>query len=516
MANRWLFGWRAGRSPRPTDATNSEGAPAWALTSKEALAQYAMTGCLRDTFYAGAREQLSIVLGLCEGLDSGFLARVAVVARERGRMKDLPALLCAVLAARRDPYLEAVFARVLDTPRMLRTFVQIVRSGVAGRRSLGTRPRRLVREWFAQRGDDAVFRASVGTAPSLGDVVALAHPRPATPSRAALYARLRGRPHDASALPPLVSALEAFRRDRTRPMPDVPVEMLTALELTREHWAAIAVQATWHTTRMNLNAFARHGAFDVPGVAARVAARLADPGAIARARVQPHALLVAIASCDAGVPEPVREALGLALEQSLSNVPRLEGDVVICPDVSGSMSSPVSGRFGGTATAVRCVDVAALFTAAVVRAHPGATVLSFALEARPVPVFAEDPLPVTTRAIASRLGGGTCCSAPLAWLERHGRAPDLVVFFTDNESWADPRRPGTTETLRRWDRLRARNARARLVCVDLQPGRTTQAPGRADVLNVGGFSDAVFEAIAAFARRDSPSTWVETIERVEL
>jgi len=46
---------------------------------------------------------------------------------------------------------------------MLRTYVQILRSGVAGRKSLGTAPKRLVREWLAARDEDALFRSSVGT-----------------------------------------------------------------------------------------------------------------------------------------------------------------------------------------------------------------------------------------------------------------------------------------------------------------------------------------------------------------
>jgi hypothetical protein len=40
-------------------AINHERAPAYALGPKHALAQYAATGCLSNTFYAGAGEQLS-------------------------------------------------------------------------------------------------------------------------------------------------------------------------------------------------------------------------------------------------------------------------------------------------------------------------------------------------------------------------------------------------------------------------------------------------------------------------
>ena len=38
--------------------------------------------------------------------------------------------------------------RVIDNGKMLRTFIQIVRSGAVGRKSLGTRPKRLVQRWL--------------------------------------------------------------------------------------------------------------------------------------------------------------------------------------------------------------------------------------------------------------------------------------------------------------------------------------------------------------------------------
>ena len=61
-------------------------------------------------------------------------------------MKDMPALLCAVLASRAPGLLAEVFDRVIDDGRMLRNFVQIMRSGVVGRKSLGTLPKRLVQQ----------------------------------------------------------------------------------------------------------------------------------------------------------------------------------------------------------------------------------------------------------------------------------------------------------------------------------------------------------------------------------
>ena len=58
-------------------------------------------------------------------------------------------------------------------------------------------------------------------------------------------------------------------------------------------------------------------------------------------------------------------------------MPAIDGQVYVCPDVSGSMQSPVTGHRKGATTAVRCVDVAALVAAAILRQNPTAEVLPF-------------------------------------------------------------------------------------------------------------------------------------------
>ncbi len=55
----------------------------------------------------------------------------------------------------------------------------------------------------------------------------------------------------------------------------------------------------------------------------------------------------------------------------------------------------------------------------------------------------------------------------------------------------------------------------KLICIDLQPNQTTQAPERSDILNVRGFSDAVFEVMSAFLTSDA-GRFVTEIEATEL
>src|ERR1044072_4974334 len=293
MANQDLFKTLAGKFIPMADAVNEELAPAYAFTPKHKLAQYVATGCLNATFYASAEDQLAKVLELCKDVEAEFIARTAIFCRERSFMKDMPALLCAVLSVKDRALFETVFPRVVDNGKMLRNFVQIMRSGVTGRKSLGTAPKRLVRQWLEARDEAALFRASVGQSPSLADIVKMVHPKPQTPDREALYGYFIGRAHDADALPEVVRHFEAFKAGDTLELPDVPFRMLTAMELTTKEWTEIARRASWQTTRMNLNTFARHGVFGQPGLPELIADRLRDPAKIAKARVLPYQLMVA-------------------------------------------------------------------------------------------------------------------------------------------------------------------------------------------------------------------------------
>jgi 60 kDa SS-A/Ro ribonucleoprotein len=518
MASKTLFQSIVGRLFPRADTRNQAGGPAYSLSGEQALAQYATTGCLNATYYADAREQLAQVLVLCEKVRPEFIARVAVHAREKGGMKDMPALLAAVLAVKAPVLLARIFPRVVDTPRMLRNFVQIVRSGAAGRKSLGSLPKRLVREWLSARSDEALFRASVGQSPSLADIIKMVHPRPENPARAALYGYLIGRGKSLDSLPALVQAYEGFKADRGPEVPDVPFEMLTALALGRQHWASIAERAPWQMTRMNLNTFARHGVFKGdPRLQEIVARRLRCPDAVRKARAFPYQLLVAYRMADKAVPENVRDALQDALEVAIDNVPEFAGQVHVCLDVSGSMRSPVTGARKGATTRVQCVDVAALVAAAIARQNPGTEILPFSDDVVPGRLNPRDSVLTQAALLASLGGGGTNAGAPLALLNELEMPGDLVVYVSDNQSWIDAGAGRGTATMKEWARFKARNPRAKLALIDIQPYATTQAPDRDDILNVGGFSDGVFDVLGAFARGElGAAHWVEAIDKVEI
>jgi 60 kDa SS-A/Ro ribonucleoprotein len=323
-------------------------------------------------------------------------------------------------------------------------------------------------------------------------------------------------------LPKLVMQFEQFKAGEALDVPDLPFMLLSALPLSQEDWVSIAKNASWQTTRMNLNTFARHGVFEAHGLTDLIAARLRDAGEIERARVFPYQLLTAYRNCDAAVPEEVRNALQDAMELAVANVPSIVGEVVVCPDVSGSMKSPVTGYRAGSTTSVQCIDVAALVAASVLRKNPAATVLPFEQEVVSVDLNSRDSVMTNAARLASIGGGGTNCSAPVRLLNQRKAKADLVLFISDNESWVDSGKTGQgrgrgTALLAEWSEFRQRNPNARLVCLDVQPNHTTQAAERGDILNIGGFSDQVLGVISAFASGQLEAAhWIARIEAVEV
>jgi len=530
MANKTLFASSRGRTVPKATAVNAAGGRAYDLSAKAALARYAMTGCLSNTFYVKAEDHLDRVITLAKECDSNFLAKLAIFARKDGYMKDMPSLLMAILASRGDngrAALKAAFPQVIDNGRMVRNFVQIMRSGKLGRKSLGTGPRNLVRGFFERNKPNWLFRQmSVGQDPSGADIIKMVHPHPATPEHEALFGYLIGkgesdkRKKGYKNLPPLVQQFEAWKADRSLPAPAVDFRLLTAQPLTGEQWASIMRAGQWHFTRMNLNTAIRHGALKAdPGLEKVIADRLADAETIRKARVMPYQLLAAYKHVSSDIPRSIVDALHDAVELAVDNVPVAEGRTLVIVDVSGSMGSPVTGNNGRTSSKVRCVDVAALFSAAIVRKNRDATVLpvdtSVHLGFRPEP---RNSVLTEASTLARFGGGGTNLSLGFRHANSHRMKFDHVVVISDQESWADRYSyyGEGTGLMHEWEALRSRNPGAKLVCIDIQPGRTHQAiEGRPEILHVSGWSDAVFKVAAAFLGGDTGS-WLDVIEGMDL
>jgi 60 kDa SS-A/Ro ribonucleoprotein len=407
-----------------------------------------------------------------------------------------------------------------------------------------------------------LLSASIGERPSLRDVLRLARPTPKDNARRALFGWLTGKevekwtPATEADLPEQVQGLKAYRKAESAEAQalilgnmSVRWDLLADAAQGPLVWKAIARQMGPQALRMNLNTLLRHEVFSVwsahsvsghAHLAERdgytdstlvdyVAGRIADAAEVRRSRQFPYQFLAAYLNADESVPQKIKAALHQAAETACGNVPELPGPVLIGLDTSGSMGAAVTGNRGRGATSkMRCVDVAALFAAAILRRNPDSVVVPFDTAAYEAKVDPQDTILSLAERLAKYGGGGTDCSLPLAQANSKyaKRRFAGVVLVSDNESWAYAGRAfgygqqGATGMMQEWQKFvanqqRLGNDRPKLVCIDLQAYATTQAPEREDILNIGGFSDAVFNVVASFLSGDA-GRFVAEVEAVEL
>lgn len=538
MANKSVFSSSRGKAVPATDTTNRAGGVAYSLTSEAALAQYAATGTFNDSFYATAEVQVTEVLDVLSKIsDVEYIGKVALYARTSGRMKDMPALICAHLVAREMSGLSSgmsvfkrIFPVVIDNGKMLRNFFQIIRSGVVGRKSFGTAPRAAMAQWFATRRPEDIFKMSVGNDPTMKDVLALVRPNDlGSPERKAMYKYLmRLDNYVASYLPPLIKEYEALKKDPISAtiLPKVPLEMLMGLPLTPKQWLLLAEQMTWTQLRMNLNTLARHGVLKNDDSVKMIADKLGDAILIEKAKPFPYQLFTTYlftkdASGEEAVPAKILNALHDALEIAARNVPTFDGQAYIAVDTSGSMrSASVTGARAGATSKMSCVDVAALIACTFLKKNRDSVVLPFDISLHMKHgMNPNDSIMTNADKLRKFGGGGTDCGLALTYLNQEKAKGDLVIYVSDNESWSQGSRHynrGTSMT-NEWVSYKVRNPKAKLVCIDLAVAATTQASNDTDILNIGGFSDSVWEVIKKFVEGVKSADYcIDVIKQVVL
>lgn len=547
MANNSLFSSVKSLIPR-ADTINKAGGLAYKLSPKHALAQLASTGCFNGTYYANAAAQLDEVIKLIAEIDDNeFLAKLAVYSRERAFMKDMPAALLVALSSRDTELTHKIFDRVVNNGRVLRTTFQMVRSGQLGRKSLSSSLQRAFQRWLNEASVGQLLSASIGNNPSLRDVMRMARPKPVDNSRRALFGWLTDKemekwaPATAADLPDSVASLIAFRQaqtadEQTAIATDLNVRWDLLADSVRgpSVWKAIARKMGPQALRMNLNTLLRHGVFKTQKCAADnemidyVAQRLASQEEVRRSGQFPYQYFAAYLNAADEIPNAIKAALYQAAETACGNVPKLPGPVVIGLDTSGSMGSAATGYRGRGATSkMRCVDVASLFASAILRRNPDSVIVPFDTSAYKADVDPGDTILSLAARLAQYGGGGTDCSLPITTANKLQKRLAGIVLVSDNESWIGRGRYGATGVMTQWKKFVENQKKLanklgespfvppKLVCIDIQPYGNTQAVERSDILNIGGFSDAVFKVVSGFLSGDE-SRFVREVESVEI
>ncbi|RST17800.1 TROVE domain-containing protein [Streptomyces sp. WAC05374] len=184
-------------------------------------------------------------------------------------------------------------------------------------------------------------------------------------------------------------------------------------------WEAVIPSMGVMALLRNLRNFDEAGVSDE--VAARVAAKLSDPGTVAASRQFPFRYLAAYQHAPSlRWSYPLERALG----HSLANVPELPGRTLVLVDRSGSMWAPLSQR-----SRLNRADAAAVFGTAVAMRAADADLVEFGTSSAPVPHRAGESV-LTVLGRFHQLGGTNTTEAVRA----HYRGHDRVLIVTDEQA----------------------------------------------------------------------------------
>lgn len=493
----------AATSPVTSDngptGTTYEGAPGWARDTRSELFLLAVTALAgEDTFYesgAARDSRLAELAGKAAVEDVDWTTRLVGWVRGEGNLRSAAVLIAAEGVAAR------LAAGLHGGNRAL----------VAAAMRRPDEPGGMIAYWLARHGravPKPVKLAKYDTSAAavrFGDVLELTHPAPVAPWQGDLFAHAISRRHgrddgapESLAVLRAREGLLALPADQRRAtvLADDGTERLADAGMTWESvagwmggpldaavWERLAPVMGYMALLRNLRNFDEAGLSDT--VAAKVAARIADPVQVAKSRQLPLRFLSAYRAAPS-----LRwgAALESALQASLDNVPALPGRTLILVDRSASMWSPLSAR-----SKVTQADAAAMFGSAVALRAEHGDLVEFGTGSNVVrPRKGESLLRVIKR--FNDLGGTNTAAA----VRKHYAGHDRVLIVTDEQAWGGWHGEDPTAVV---------PAQVPVYTWNLAGYRYGHGPsGAANRHTFGGLTDGAFSAIPLLERA-SDALW---------
>ena len=446
----------------------------------------------------------------------------------------------ATCAAKGDPAtkqaVKAVFAQVVRTTDHLAAFFGYWKN-LAGKVSpRGTAPvigramRTAFGSWFnAEDVHDVAFPAlkarqratPAGEALALRDVIRIAHVAGRSDAHRVMIGWLAGQVSDTDARIAL-SDLDDFL---TAQAVTTPAEAVSVIRARRVPWEFLPSSVmkdpkVWEeligTIGMtalirNLARMTRLGTLGpfTTEATSRVVARLTNRDALAKARIHPMDVYLALKVYQSGSSQPDRrtprqtwhpvqaisDALEVAYDMSFAAAEPTGRKYIVAVDSSGSMSGWSTVVSAGSALGP-AYEVANTIAVMLTRLE-GSNVHVIDVDTRVHPSKVTPRTNLRELATWDSSGGGTDMSLPFTWASRQRAVVDGFVVLTDNETWAGNRHPVQVLTAYR----RKFNQAARVIVVSMTAtGYSIADPGDPGVLNVAGLDGALPKLIAGFLR----------------
>lgn len=561
------------------DTVNKEGAPAFEMSTAEALLQCLMTNTVEGSYYVGkqdlAEQSIRIHSAALGALPKDEYAQAIKYARNEGYMRLQPILGLVSLSTEAFGGLPfgytKLFIDVCRTPKDVKTFIDLCQSSaVAGRTGLSDKLKRTIRKWLKHKLSEYW---AIKYRNELKIIIKLTHPSPldmvtpdhtkwaivqwiindtwkwdAETNKGVWLSTTHQEVHD---IPnhniPQLYAYDMLKQGRL-PMSRaidqgrLPYEAIVGVaKPSTEEWIALAHQMPIFALTRHLVTLFRHQCYEHPELVEMIIRKLTSQNIVSRSKMFPHHFYQAYVMLGREAqPEPDRythwdkqratsldvyprqrvlDALLTACKLSVSNIPPIPGRTLIAIDTSGSMTGYPSNQKNQI---LSYMDIASLFGGALFKQTTGDSVVwGFDTEVHCFMFAPSQDLFEIINEVKKYEGGGTSLEAPLAQALADKAYFDTFIGITDSMEWASAMLAN-----RVWHQYRGIkgiltdyrkqiNTNLKAIFLRIDPYDTKPTRDHPNDYYIYGWSDIVPRLCSYIVSGDARSQW-EQVKQVEL
>lgn len=501
------------------DTTNKAGAKAFTLPLSDRLINLVMTGTLEKTFYSKPQDLLEEALQTLQEAkvkDPELLAKAICYGSVHGFVEDSNILGLVVLSTGDEKCKELfrkALPKILRTPKHIAKFMTMIRSGQV--RGCGRLVKREVGNLLKNLSDYHIIKyGSSSKEWSLLDMFRLTRQKLDDRSLEVLtYLQKKEFNPESNHLAQVRGYQEFLNTHNVDLITqyNLPYEVVTSQLATPEAWRAImrGKKIPYQFLLKNINNLIKYKCLEDPEILKRVYQMLPDPDLILSSKQMPHRLLVALGALTRSqneISNPVFtklcDCLYVGIENSIGNIPDIEGTSLFAIDVSGSMYNRYSNSITKHPNDLMTVDIASLYGASMFKGSSDSQLIGFDTELKIINFSSKSmTLDIAAKIKSVGGGGGTDFSVVPQYMLDQGLKVDTLIYVTDSEDWVSSRRWGshgsenTAHDLIKQYRTKI-NPNLKVIQIQLTPTSTTRFnPEDPNYYNIAGWSDAVFKQI---------------------
>ena len=313
-------------------------------------------------------------------------------------------------------------------------------------------------------------------------------------------------------LPEIISAFEEAKTATTKkliklitehdlPREAIPTEKLNEVEV----WEALLENMPVTAMVRNLGKMTSIGLLkSLSAASKKVVQTLGNQDALKKSRIHPMAILIANKIYDQGhgdkgslnwKPVPaISQALDEAFYLAFGNVRKTGKPLLFALDVSGSMSSSISG-----CSSLSCCEAATALALVHANVEDDYHVMRFNTGIEDTPIRKGMRLPAALKYTRAINGGGTDCSLPATWARQQKVEIGGVIILTDSETWTGSIHP--FQALTAYRKALVKDLRQVVVGMEARPF-TIADPTDKLSMDVVGFDASAPNVISSFIAGD--------------